>query len=72
MSRITAIETRLFKVPLAGVLVDAKHGDHTHFLLVTCAVVTKAGQRGTGYTHTRGRGGHAIKALLSTASRSTP
>lgn len=64
MSRITAIETRLFKVPLAEVLVDARHGDHTHFQLVTCTVVTDDGQRGTGYTYTGGRGGHAIKALL--------
>ena len=64
MPRIAAIETRLFNVPLAEVLVDAKHGDHTHFQLVTCTVVLDDGNRGTGYTYTGGRGGHAIQALL--------
>jgi L-alanine-DL-glutamate epimerase-like enolase superfamily enzyme len=64
LPRITTIETRLFNVPLAEVLVDAKHGDHTHFQLVTCTVATDDGLRGTGYTYTGGRGGHAIRALL--------
>ena len=64
MPRITAIETRLFNVPLAEVLVDAKHGDHSHFQLVTCTVETDDGRSGTGYTYTGGRGGHAIRALL--------
>ncbi len=64
MPLISKIETRLFNVPLAEVLVDAKHGDHTHFQLVTCTVVLDDGSRGTGYTYTGGRGGHAIRALL--------
>ena len=42
---------------------DAKHGDHTHFELVTVEVQTDAG-RGTGYTYTGGRGGAAIRAML--------
>ena len=33
--RITHIETRLFAVPLAEVLTDAKHGEHHRFELVT-------------------------------------
>lgn len=64
MSHIAAIETRLFNVPLAEVLVDARHGDHTHFQLVTCTVLLDDGRRGTGYTYTGGRGGQAVRALL--------
>ena len=64
MPLISTIETRLFNVPLAEVLVDARHGDHTHFQLITCSVQTDDGSSGTGYTYTGGRGGHSIKALL--------
>lgn len=64
LPRIATIETRLFNVPLAEVLVDARHGDHTHFQLVTCSVLLDDGSTGTGYTYTGGRGGHAVKALL--------
>ena len=38
MSRIQKIRTRLFDVPLAEVLTDAKHGDHTRFQLVTVTI----------------------------------
>jgi len=64
MASIREIETRLFKVPLAEVLVDARHGDHTHFELVTVTVKTESGAAGTGYTYTGGKGGHAIKAMI--------
>jgi len=64
MSTIKSIESRLFTVPLAEVLVDAKHGSHTHFELITATVTTEDGQSGTGYTYTGGRGGRAIKALI--------
>lgn len=64
MSRIKQIETRLFEVPLPEVLSDAKHGDHTHFELVTAAVTLEDGSEGTGYTYTGGKGGHAIKAMM--------
>lgn len=64
MARIEALETRLFKIPLAEVLVDAKHGAHTHFDLVTATVHTDDGVSGTGYTYTGGRGGHAVAAML--------
>jgi L-alanine-DL-glutamate epimerase-like enolase superfamily enzyme len=64
MARISSITTRLFDVPLAEVLVDAMHGNHTHFQLVTCTIATSDGLSGTGYTYTGGRGGHAIRALL--------
>ncbi len=61
---ISEIEARLFQVPLAEVLSDAKHGDHTHFDLITATVRLADGSEGTGYTYTGGRGGHAILALI--------
>lgn len=64
MSKITAIETRLFHIPLAEVLVDAKHGDHHHFELVTATIRLEDGSAGTGYTYTGGKGGHAILAMI--------
>ncbi len=64
MSEIRSVDCRLFNVPLAEVLTDARHGDHTHFQLVTATVETADGNSGTGYTYTGGRGGHAIKAMI--------
>jgi L-alanine-DL-glutamate epimerase-like enolase superfamily enzyme len=52
-------------VPLAEVLTDAKHGDHTHFELVTTTVTLANGEQGTGYTYTGGRGGHAVLAMIT-------
>lgn len=62
---IKQIETRLYAVPLAEVLSDAKHGDHTHFELVTVTVTLADGREGTGYTYTGGKGGHAIQAMIA-------
>lgn len=64
-SVIERIDCRLYAVPLPEVMVDAMHGDHTHFELVTATVYTTAGDAGTGYTYTGGRGGHAILALAA-------
>ena len=64
MTTIDSIETRLFHIPLAEVLSDAKHGDHTHFELVTATIRTTDGAEGTGYTYTGGKGGHAIRAMI--------
>lgn len=61
---IEKIEAKLFAVPLSEVLVDAKHGDHTHFELVTVTITLDDGQEGTGYTYTGGKGGHAILAMI--------
>ncbi len=61
---ITEVAARLFDVPLDEVLVDAKHGAHTHFQLVTCTVTTSDGVEGTGYTYTGGKGGTAILAMI--------
>ncbi|WP_020530275.1 mandelate racemase/muconate lactonizing enzyme family protein [Flexithrix dorotheae] len=61
---ISKIQSNLFKVPLPEVLNDAKHGDHTHFELVTTTITLADGREGTGYTYTGGKGGHAIKAMV--------
>lgn len=63
-AEIVAVDVRLFDVPLAEVLSDAKHGDHTHFELITATVRLADGAEGTGYTYTGGRGGRAIRAMI--------
>lgn len=65
MARITHVAARLFEVPLDEVLVDAKHGDHSHFHLVTATVTLEDGRKGTGYTYNGGRGGHATAAMIT-------
>jgi len=65
LATITSVTARLFAVPLAEVLVDAKHGEHTHFHLVTATVTLSDGREGTGYTYNGGRGGHAIAAMIT-------
>ena len=64
MANIHNIETRLFRVPLPEVLTDAKHGDHSHFELVTVTIGLADGSSGTGYTYTGGRGGGAIRCMI--------
>lgn len=64
MSKIISVETQLFRLPLAETLTDAKHGDHTHFELITATVRLENGQEGTGYSYTGGWGGHAIQAMI--------
>lgn len=63
--KIAKVTPRLFHVPLDEVLVDAKHGDHTHFELVTATVTLSDGSEGTGYTYTGGKGGQAIRAMIA-------
>ena len=65
MAVIDHCDVRVFDVPLAEVLTDAKHGDHTHFELVTVTVHCADGAVGTGYTYTGGKGGRAIAAMLN-------
>ncbi len=64
MPAITNVTARLFNVPLDEVLVDAKHGDHTHFQLITATITLDDGRQGTGYTYTGGWGGTAIVAMI--------
>ncbi len=64
MTKITSIEARLFNLPLAEVLIDARHPAHTHFQLVTVTVEVEGGMTGTGYTYTGGLGGTAIRSMI--------
>jgi L-alanine-DL-glutamate epimerase-like enolase superfamily enzyme len=65
MTRIADLQARLFRVPLPEVMSDAKHGDHTHFELITVTIATEDGLSGTGYTYTGGFGGPAILAMVN-------
>jgi L-alanine-DL-glutamate epimerase-like enolase superfamily enzyme len=64
-STIIDLQARLFRVPLDEVMSDAKHGDHTHFELVTVTIRDSEGREGTGYTYTGGFGGRAILAMVN-------
>ncbi len=64
MPQIRSVDARHFRVPLDEVLSDAKHGDHTHFELVTVTVGADDGSDGTGYTYTGGVGGAAIRTMV--------
>ena len=61
---IARVETKLFAVPLPEVMSDARHGDHTHFELITAAVTLENGVSGVGYSYTGGKGGQAIRAMI--------
>ncbi|MEM0946209.1 MAG: mandelate racemase/muconate lactonizing enzyme family protein [Pseudomonadota bacterium] len=61
---IAEVSVDLFHVPLDRVLIDAMHGDHTLFELVTATVTRADGVSGTGYTYTGGKGGYAIAAMI--------
>lgn len=64
MSKIEAVTVRLHAIPLKEMLSDAKHGDHTHFELITARIDLSDGPSGVGYCYTGGRGGHAILAMI--------
>ncbi len=61
---IKSVDVKYFKVPLEGNLVDALHGKHDNFELITATVYMKDGRFGTGYTYTGGIGGTAIVDIL--------
>lgn len=63
-SLIKSVKTEYYQIPLAEVLSDAKHGDHTHFELIVCRVLCHDGYEGVGYTYTGGTGGRAIYSLI--------
>jgi L-alanine-DL-glutamate epimerase-like enolase superfamily enzyme len=62
--RIASVRATLCHVPLDEVLVDAKHGDHTHFELIVATVTLENGESGTGYSYTGGKGGYATCAMI--------
>ena len=64
MTKIQTLKTHYYKLPLDEVLVDAKHGNHSHFELIITQILDENGEFGTGYTYTGGRGGKAILSML--------
>ena len=63
MSKITSIDIQLFHVPLAEILSDAKHGDHTHFELITATIKLDDGSHGTGIQPPRNASHDARNAI---------
>lgn len=64
LNKIKQIKIDYFKIPLKGNLVDALHGKHDHFELITATITLDSGMSGTGYTYTGGFGGAAIATML--------
>lgn len=69
MARIDSIESGFYRLPLKEVLVDAMHGEHHAFEVITVRVRDTDGAEGTGYTYT---GGHNGGAIYDTLSREIP
>ena len=65
MTKIQTVKSHYFQLPLDEVLVDAKHGNHSHFELIITQILDENGELGTGYTYTGGRGGRAILSMLN-------
>ena len=65
MSRIAAVTTGHYRIPLPVPLSDSTHGVMTAFELVTARVKDADGAEGVGYTYTTGRNGGAIASILS-------
>lgn len=62
--RIKTINTKYFKLLLEGNLVDAVHGKHDFFEVITAEVVLDSGAKGVGYTYTGGIGGAAVAVMI--------
>lgn len=65
-ARIESVSVELYRVPLDEVLVDAGHGEHSHFELVICRIRSSDGVEGVGYTYTGGVGGASIASMIQT------
>ena len=65
--KIVAVQTTLYQLPLASVMTDATHGEHTHFEVVMVRLESEDGVSGIGYTYTIGKGGQAIRSLIDEA-----
>lgn len=64
MATIAHVETGFYRIPLKETLVDARHGEHVAFEVITCVVTDTEGASGLGYTFTGGHNGAAIFATL--------
>ncbi len=63
-SKIKNIKVEYYKIPLEGNLVDALHGRHDNFELITATITLNDGRSGIGYTYTGGLGGVAIAKMI--------
>lgn len=63
--KIESVETRLYYVPLATEMTDARHGIMRDFAVVTALIRASDGTEGLGYSYTVGQtGGTALLALV--------
>ena len=69
MAIIKNLNAGFYRLPLKEVLVDAMHGEHHHFEIITVEISDEDGATGTGYTFT---GGHNGGAIFDIASREFP
>ncbi len=69
MAIIEHLKVGFYRLPLREVLVDATHGEHHVFELITIEISDADGATGTGYTFT---GGHNGGAIFDVASRELP
>jgi L-alanine-DL-glutamate epimerase-like enolase superfamily enzyme len=63
MTKIAHIRTGFYRLPFHEILVDAMHGEHKAFEVITVEVIDDDGASGVGYTFTGGRNGGAIHAV---------
>lgn len=69
MAKIDKIDVGFYRLPLKEVLVDAMHGEHHVFEIITVTVTDADGATGVGYTFT---GGHNGGAIHDVAAREIP
>ena len=69
MANIENLKTGFYRLPLKEVLVDARHGEHHAFEIITVQITDGDGASGTGYSFTGGRNGGAV---FDVASREIP
>lgn len=65
MATIESIKTGFYRLPLKEVLVDAMHGAHNAFEVITVEITDSDGASGVGYTFTGGRNGGAVYDVAS-------
>lgn len=64
MATVTAVQTDFYRVPLPVVMTDAKHGEMSHFELVTVRIEDSDGASGLGYTYAVNSGAEAFAVLV--------
>lgn len=65
MAKIENLKIGFYKLPLKEVLVDAMHGEHHFFEIITIEIFDGDGASGVGYSFTGGHNGGAIHDIAS-------